>query len=402
MSRQRDGNVTDNTAKTGTIGALAGARGIPPLMIILYHFSEGHHYTGLLWFDRIAARGYLWVEFFFVLSGFILTYAYGHRVKDLLQWRGYADFLRARLIRLYPLHLFMLLTILAMVLLLRSLAHVGGYVSIYDLPWHQDVSIKGFALSLLLVQAWNTMDRLTWNGLSWFVSVEFALCLLFPALLYLSSGRLWRGAALIAAGIAGLLALLATSEHGLDITFHNSVIRGLCDFTVGVGMAVLFRAVKDQRIPVWTHSVVQILLLFLLGYAVTSTGWAHTGNDIFTVLPLMALVFALAFDKGILARLLNTKVPQALGEWSYAIYLGQTTWLMTLRFCKQRIWPPPDTMVLGMRFADLMWWLEPLGLIIICIAWGALLAKTIEYPAAAKLRQRFGRRLDPQTFPTPS
>ena len=393
--------MTSKTAKTGIIVALAGARGIPPLMIILYHFSEGHHYTGLQWLDRIAARGYLWVDFFFVLSGFILTYSYSHRLKDLLQWRGYSDFLRARLIRLYPLHLFMLLLILVMVAGLRALAAVGGYVSNYDLPWHQDVSAKGFALSLFLVQAWNTMDRLTWNGLSWFVSVEFALCLMFPALLYLSHGRVWRGVALVAAGVAGVWALLLTSRHGLDITFHNGVLRGLCDFTVGVGLAVLFRGVKDQPMPVWTHSAVQMILLFLLAYSVTFTGWAHTRNDIFTVLPLMALVFALAFDKGLLADALKTQVPQLLGEWSYAIYLGQTTWLVTLRFCKQRIWPPPDTIVLGTRFADLMWWLEPLALVIICVAWGALLAKTIEYPAATKLRQRFGRCLDPQTIPTP-
>ncbi len=394
--------VTGKTGKAGTIGALAGARAFPPLMIVLYHFSEGHHYSGLLWLDRIAARGYLWVEFFFALSGFILTYAYSHRLKDLLQWRGYGDFLRARLIRLYPLHLFMLLFILAMVITLRALAAAGGYVSIYDLPWHQDVSPKGFVLSLFLVQAWGTMDRLTWNGLSWFVSVEFALCLLFPALLYLSDGRAWRGVALVAAGVAGLLALLATSPHGLDITFDFGVLRGLADFTIGVGLAVLFRQVQDQRIPEWTHSLVQALLILLLVYSVTSTGWAHTGNDIYTVLPLLGLIFALAFDKGIVARALNTRLPQMVGEWSYAIYLGQTTWLMTLRFCKQRVWLPPDTMVLGVRFADLMWWLEPLGLVILCVLWGALLARFVEFPAAAWLRQKLGRRLDPPSVPTPS
>jgi hypothetical protein len=47
--------VTGNKDKGGTIGALAGARALPPLMIVLYHFSEGHHYTGVLWFDRRAA-----------------------------------------------------------------------------------------------------------------------------------------------------------------------------------------------------------------------------------------------------------------------------------------------------------------------------------------------------------
>ena len=62
------------------------------------------------------------------------------------------------------------------------------------------MSVKGFFLSLFLVHAWNTMNRLTWNGASWFVSVEFALCLLFPLLLWLANGRIWRGFALIAAG----------------------------------------------------------------------------------------------------------------------------------------------------------------------------------------------------------
>jgi peptidoglycan/LPS O-acetylase OafA/YrhL len=170
----------------------------------------------------------------------------------------------------------------------------------------------------------------------------------------------------------------------------------------GIGMAVLFREVKDQRIPVWVHSAIQILLLFLLAYAVTYTGWAHTRNDILTVLPLLGLIFALAFDVGVLAQAMKTRVPQLLGEWSYAIYLGQTTWLMLLRFTKQRLYPPPDAMVLGMRFSDLVWGLEPLLLVILCIAWGGILATFVEFPAAARLRQSLGRRLDQPNVPTPS
>lgn len=384
------------------IKALAGARAFPPLMIVLYHFSEGHHYSGLQWFDRIATRGYLWVEFFFALSGFILTYAYGSRLAELWRLKGYGAFLRARLIRLYPLHLFMLLLMLALVLGLRALAASGGYVSIYDTPWHQDVSVKGFILSLLLVQAWNTMDGLTWNGLSWFVSAEFALCLVFPALLLAAQGKAWRGFALVGAGVAGLLALLFTSKHGFDITFHNGVLRGLADFTIGVGMAALFLRVRAARVPAWVHSVLQLLLVGLLAYSVTYTGWSHTHADIFTVLPLIALVFALAFDKGVVAEALKTRVPQRMGEWSYAIYLGQTAWLQAIRFAEQRLYPPPDTMVLGARFGDLIWWLEPLGLVILCVIWGALLAEWIEFPAAKALRGWFGRRLDPKSIPTPS
>ena len=388
---------------SGKIAALAGARAFPPLAVVMFHFSEGHHYAHVRPLDLLATRGYLWVEFFFVLSGFILTYAYWTKLKDLFARSGYLAFLRARLIRLYPLHLFMLLLLLVMVVALRMLAAQGGYLSIFDAKYHQDVSVKGFWLSLFLVQAWNTMNTLTWNGVSWFVSVEFALCLLFPLFLWLAEGGLWRGFALIAAGLAGLLALLFTSKHGLDITYHNGVFRGLSDFAVGVGMAVLFRRLKPRdKLPEWVHSILQLAVLSVLAYVVMNTGWSHTRMDIFTVLPLMVLVFVLAFDRGLVARLLQMRLPQLLGEWSYAVYLGQTTWLLIIRFFAQRVYPSPDTIVLGTRFSSLMWWLEPSVLVIICVLWGGFLAEFIELPAASALRNWFGRRLDPQSLPTPS
>ena len=395
--------MTKKTSSSDKIAALAGARAFPPLMVVMYHFSEGHHYSGWRALDYLACRGYLWVEFFFALSGFILTHAYWPRLKDLLKAQGYIAFLRTRLIRLYPLHLFMLFLLLTAVIALRALAAHGGYLSIFDLKYHQDVSVKGFWLSIFLVHAWNSMPSLTWNGASWFVSVEFALCLLFPPLLWLAEGRLWRSIAFIAAGLTGLLALLFTSRHGLDITFHNGVLRGLSDFSIGMGLAVLFRRLKARdRMPEWGHSVLQILLLSLLAYVLRYTGWSHTNLDIFTVLPLMLLVFVLAFDRGIIARALQSRLPQILGEWSYAIYLGQTAWLLAIRFFAQRLYPPADAIVLGMRFGDLIWWLEPLCLVAICLLWGGLLAEFIELPAAAKLRKLTGRRLDPQTIPTPS
>jgi peptidoglycan/LPS O-acetylase OafA/YrhL len=390
------------TGKPATIQALAGARAFPPLMVILYHYSEGHHYAGVGWFDRIAARGYLWVEFFFVLSGFILTHVYASRLKELWSWRGYGAFLRARLVRLYPLHLFMLALIGLMIVALHWIAQAHGYWSIFEIKYHQDISTKGLVLSLLLVQAWNVMDRLTWNGLSWFVSVEFALCLLFPLVLWLAHGRWWRGAALIAAGLTAVLVLLFTSKHGLDLTFHNGVQRGLADFVIGAGMAVLFAQARHAKVPVWVCSTVQLLLVAALAYAGTETGWSHTRNDIYTVLPIMALVFALAFDKGVVAQMLKTRLPQRMGEWSYAVYLGQTFWLLLIRYFEQRIYPDPDVMVWGFRVSTLLWWLEPSLLLVVCVAWGGLLAEKIEMPAAAWLRRRLGRRLDPQTISTPS
>src|SRR5215469_41022 len=97
-----------NESRPAEIRALSGARAFPPLILVLFHFCEGHGYRGAPWFDLPVAKGYLWVEFFFVLSGFVLTYAYASRASELWRMRGYGDFLKARLARLYPLHLSML------------------------------------------------------------------------------------------------------------------------------------------------------------------------------------------------------------------------------------------------------------------------------------------------------
>jgi peptidoglycan/LPS O-acetylase OafA/YrhL len=116
----------------------------------------------------------------------------------------------------------------------------------------------------------------------------------------------------------------------------------------------------------------------------------------------MMLVFALSFDRGLVADALGTRLPQLLGEWSYAVYLGQTTWLLAIRFFEQRLYPAPDRVVLGQPFSSLIWWLEPLCLVMVCVLWGGFLAHFVEHPAASALRRTFGRRLDPQSVPTPS
>ena len=383
--------MTSANQKPTEIRALAGVRAFPPLVLVMFHFSEGHGYRHFWPLDYVAARGYLWVEFFFCLSGFILTHVYGARLGQLFTARGYGAFLKARLIRLYPLHVFMLLMILLTAIVTRTLAHIGHYTSIFDLTYHTVITPWSLLLNLLLVQAWNVLPSLTWNGVAWFVSVEWALCLLFPLFLWLSNGALWRGFVLIAAGVAGLVTLdLTSGAHvGLDITYHNGVLRGLSDFSVGVGLAMLYRAWKPRDIlPDWAHSLIQIAVVGALFYAIYNTGWSHTVMDIWTVLPMMALVLALSFDRGLVAEALKTRIPQLLGGWSYAIYIGQTFMLLIIRVLEQRAYPPPMTPVLGTTFLSLSWWLEPLLLVICCIGWGALIATVVEHPAAASLKRR--------------
>jgi hypothetical protein len=72
--------------------------------------------------------------------------------------------------------------------------------------------------------------------------------------------------------------------------------------------------------------------------------------------------------------------------------MGQTVWLQAVRYFEQRWYPPGDTMVLGLRFSDVMWWAEPFALMLVCIGWGALLAIYVEHPVNGWLRRRIARK----------
>jgi peptidoglycan/LPS O-acetylase OafA/YrhL len=366
--------------KPSEIRALAGARALPPLLLVLYHYHEAHGYQHLRWFDVFIAKGYLWVEFFFALSGFILVHVYVARPRF-----RYFEFLKARLARLYPLHLATLLIMLAMVMFFRWLAARGHYISIYDLPgYHPYTSFWSFIGNLFLVQAWHLFPRLSWNGVSWFVSVEWFLCLIFPLYLWIARQRAWAGAALIAAGFT-VLALLIKPRVGLDITYDWGIVRGMADFTIGVGIAVVYRELKPRgdALSVHWHSLAQVLAFAALFVAIYNTGWSHTVRDYWLLPPMFAIILVLAFDRGIVALAFQSAPLRLLGEWSFAIYMGQTTFLQLLRVAEQRLYPNPAP-----GWAHTIHLLEPAALLTLCIAWGALLYYAVERPANAWFRRK--------------
>jgi peptidoglycan/LPS O-acetylase OafA/YrhL len=379
--------------RPGEIRALSGARAFPPLLLVLFHYCEANGYRGAGWFDHPVNKGYLWVEFFFMLSGFVLCYAYRPRWPDLRSGPAYLTFLKTRLARLYPLHFATLMVALAMVLVLRAVALQGGYLSIYDEPYHPVVSWPSFIANLFLVQAWNVFPYLSWNVAAWFVSAEFLLCLLFP--LYLLAARRGIAAALllIAAGAAGLTLLAVTSKHGLDLTFHNGIFRGMAAFAIGVGLSILHGALVRRgakALPEAAWSLAQVAALAGLLLAIYATGWAHRPQDIYTVLAMVPLIFVLSFDRGILAKGLQTRLPRALGEWSYAIYMGQTALLQLLHHARLHLYPAAGEIVFGRPWSAWgpVWhWLEPALLVAAAILWGYLLFAFVERPAARALRR---------------
>ena len=149
--------------------ALTGIRAVAALFVLALHADQMLN-------NKIAAhlplllRGYLGVDFFFLLSGFIMTHVYQARLarpdKNVI-----LIFLWHRIIRLW-VHL----TILAALLLIAYVATANGVVfnnpqawRTEDLFWH-----------LTLLHAWGTVDTAGWNPPSWSISAEWFAYLMFP------------------------------------------------------------------------------------------------------------------------------------------------------------------------------------------------------------------------------
>ena len=128
----------------------------------LYHLIHPFKIWGI--FAPVISAGYTGVSFFFVLSGFILTYAHATEYEA---GRGNAQkFWIARFARIYPVYLF--------VMLLAALLSIGEFKN----PLH----ILAYAADLLLVQAWSMRMVNFFNGGAWTLSVEAFFYLLFPFL----------------------------------------------------------------------------------------------------------------------------------------------------------------------------------------------------------------------------
>jgi peptidoglycan/LPS O-acetylase OafA/YrhL len=215
------------------------------------------------------------------------------------------------------------------------------------------------------------------------VSAEFLLCILFPLYALVARGGSRRGLLLIAAGMAGLAALAQISaKDGLDLTFHNGIFRGMAAFAVGAGMAVVHRNMRS--IDLHLANVLQVGVIAALVFAIYFGGARHSVDDVLVAALEMALVFVLAFDRGIGAWVFASAPLMRLGEWSYAIYLVQFPLIQGLRTIRQ--YYPPALRPLG-EWSGVVQWAEAGALLAAAIGLGALLTIAIERPANARLRR---------------
>ena len=157
--------------------ALDGYRFVAALFVVLYHY-DAEFGIGFSRLSPAVVRLNAFVDFFFILSGFVIAVAYRNRMVD---EADYFRFLKARVARLYPLHL---LTLAGSISLLGVAAVTG------QKPNHPEIlGLSALPANLMLIHAWGLIDHPSFNAVSWSISAEW-FCYLLAPLVFLSLRRL--------------------------------------------------------------------------------------------------------------------------------------------------------------------------------------------------------------------
>jgi peptidoglycan/LPS O-acetylase OafA/YrhL len=296
------------------LASLTPLRGIAALWVVIFHFCwylpaiHPERYTGAVY------KGYLAVDLFFVLSGFVITHVYKEGFARGLSARRYQNFLKARVARLYPLHLAVLLLFLVAAMAERAATYAlkGSFEPI---PLVGERSLSAFLANLVMLQGlW--ARQLSWNDPAWSISLEFLAYLLFPLLFPV----LWRRGRVGKAAIGGLLtAVLVWLAYRTDDYFNQwngtyAVLRCLPEFLAG---SLLYSAYQSGAFASvlatdGAFAVVIVVLGTLLHIAAPDLG-------IVALFPL--LILTAVRNTGQFASLLNSAPLVGLGDISYSLYL---------------------------------------------------------------------------------
>ena len=303
-------------SKQREIRSLTGLRGIAACFIILYHLlAKAHGYQLPM---HIIMHGYIAVDLFFVLSGFVMALTSGGDFLSTFSSVNYFKFLYRRLVRIYPLYI--VITIVATLLSYARLAPTS-------LP---SPSLLTVLSNVALVQAWGITDSIA--GTTWSISTEFAAYLVFPIFVAIMLTRRWTWAWLVSVVSIAILIVVATRStlelnqvsNGfpirsgpLDAAGPSTIyplLRCLSEFALGLLTFRLSRFPIAQRWATRKFSGDYIFILILILLLISD-------SDIAIVILFVPLIITLATEKSIVARALGCGYLYWLGIISYSLYL---------------------------------------------------------------------------------
>jgi peptidoglycan/LPS O-acetylase OafA/YrhL len=270
--------------------------------LVLYHIPRWNQSFDI----TIIRNGYLMVDLFFVLSGFVIYTAYSTEIdsrKDLLRFQ----FLRFG--RLYPVHLFFLFVFL-LIELAKYFAQLKFAISSPNSQPFRENNLTALIQQIFLVQAIGpTGNETTFNGPAWSISVEFCTYLVFGFVaLYFAR---FKNCIFAAAFAISLLLLISKNAFGFDNLLH-------CYTGFFLGCIIAYAKENSQvLLPSYISLLAFMLVVFFLAFKLDRK------YDIGIFFLAAFLIFALVSSgPGFLKAILNLRVLTWLGAISYSLYMS--------------------------------------------------------------------------------
>ena len=316
--------MTTETSATGsaipfpaTINALTSLRYIAAFWVLIFHFKEFFPDSILVDVEPLRL-GFLGVDFFFVLSGFVLAHVYLKKMEA--RRFDYWSFIVRRVARIYPLHLLTLGLTIGLSILGLAL---GWQYSLWDLAAWRDMPLpqtfRELFAHVMLIHAWGATQGLGFNAPSWTISAEWFAYLFFPVMALALTFRkfpAWAGVIICLILMAGLeLVHQQFFDRSLfRSTWNIGALRIIPTFALGIALRRVgegFSFGSSLAFPAFLASFAALALLLVVSAPL-----------ILIVLALSAIVFTAADAErhGHLA-LLCKPFPVLMGEISYSVYL---------------------------------------------------------------------------------
>jgi peptidoglycan/LPS O-acetylase OafA/YrhL len=275
--------------------------------------------------NAILSNSYLFVDFFFVLSGFVVCHAYRGRLDSP---RKVGGFILRRFGRLWPLHAALLFVLMLIVTVINLYGRHPDSLTITDATGNY--SLLALALNAALLTAMGLYGN-AWNSPAWSIGAELYTYLLFAAVVVFAGKRLL-GASL-ALTLGASLVLLAFAPALMNSTADFGFVRCIGGFFAGVVTYHVHEATRKRKLPL--PSVAEVAVVALAGLFMLVAG---DGPDEVHALSLVApVVFGAAIlvfarERGALSKVLQVRPLRALGRWSYSIYMVHMPILLLLGY----------------------------------------------------------------------
>ena len=298
---------------------LTPLRGIAALLVVVFHSSLFLEPLVPAGSTHLIDRGWLWVDFFFILSGFILCYVYGKNFRRSVSFSNFKKYIGARFARVYPLHLVTLIwALIPTLLIVRMSKALDPFFAVIFNP-------KAFTSSLVMLQGMHLYRTPPLNTPSWSLSTEWWVYMIFPFLVPLFA-RLGNGGKLlvffvIAAfyaslmyGIGPIAQPFPNGQPTLNLVSDFGFLRCLAGFLLGM----LFHELYQTRLG---YTFFKSDGAFLLSFAGILVAMHFGVHDLIIVALFPLLLLSASYNQSRVKRILDTKPLQRLGDWSFSIYM---------------------------------------------------------------------------------